>query len=106
MKINSWPDFDEDQIAKVSSILKSGNVNYWTGDEGKNFEIEFAKWCGLKHSLTMANGTVSLVAAYKALGLGGDEFITTPRSFVATTSAGVLLRAKPVFADVDLIPVI
>ena len=103
MKIESWPEFDDEQIAKVSSTLKSGKVNYWTGNEGKNFETDFSNWCGIKHSLTMANGTVSLVAAYKALGLSqGDEFITTPRSFIATTSAGVLLGAKPVFADIDL----
>lgn len=103
LKINNWPYFDEEQILKVGAILRSGKVNYWSGNEGKSFESEFAEWCGVKHALTMANGTVSLVAAYKSLGLKkGDYFITTPRSFVATASSGVLLGAQPIFADVDL----
>ena len=103
MELETWPHFDEEQILKVSSILASGKVNYWTGNEGKSFEQEFANWLKIKYALTMSNGTVSLLAAYKFLNLKeGDEFITTPRSFIATASAGVLLGARPVFADVCL----
>ncbi len=103
MELEKWPQFDVEQISKVSSILTSGKVNYWTGIEGKSFENEFAHWLRLKYALTMSNGTVSLYTAYKFLNLKeGDEFITTPRSFIATASAGVLLGAKPVFADVCL----
>ena len=50
----------------------------------------------------MANGSLALTSAYKAINLGhGDEFITTPRTFIATSSCGVLLGAKPIFADID-----
>ena len=51
----------------------------------------------------MANGSLALASAYLAVGLGpGDEFITTPRTFIATASSAVLLGAKPRFADVDV----
>ncbi|MFW6732409.1 MAG: DegT/DnrJ/EryC1/StrS family aminotransferase [Synechococcus sp.] len=97
-----WPHYDEEQLAAVAAVLASGRVNHWTGEEGRSFEREFAAWCGVPHALTIANGTLALAAAYRALGLGpGDELITTPRSFVATASAAVLLGVKPVFADVD-----
>ena len=42
MSFPKWPNFDKDEISKVSTILKSGNVNYWTGEEGKSFEKEFS----------------------------------------------------------------
>lgn len=97
-----WPHYDDEQQAAVLRVLASGRVNHWTGDEGRSFEREFAAWCGVPHALTIANGTLALAAAYRALGLRpGDELITTPRSFVATASAAVLLGVKPVFADVD-----
>ena len=102
MKIPNWPYFDEKDIEEVSKCLLSGKVNYWTGNQGKQFEIEFSKKFGTKYSVALANGTLALSLAYKCLGLQeGDEFITTPRTFIATTSAGVNLKAVPVFADVD-----
>ena len=103
MQLNSWPVFSNDEIQKVSKILLSGKVNYWTGFEGKNFEIEFAKYTDSKYGIVMANGSLALESAYKSIGLtSGDEIITTPRTFIATSSSAVLLGAKPVFADVDL----
>ena len=66
------------------------------------FEKEFAAWCGTTHAVALANGSLALSAALLALGVGaGDEVITTPRTFVATASAPVLLGARPVFADLD-----
>ena len=101
--MNSWPVFSEEEIQKVSQILFSGKVNYWTGYEGKNFEVEFAKYTNSKYGVVMANGSLALESAYKSIGLtSGDEIITTPRTFIATSSSAVLLGAKPVFADVDL----
>ena len=101
-KLNLWPNFDKEVILKTSEILKSGAVNYWTGEEGKLFEKEFSKWCGVKHSLCMANGSLALSAIYKSIGLErNDEIITTPRTFIATSSEAFLLGAKPIFADVD-----
>ena len=102
MHLQNWPYFTEEQIYLVQSILRSGKVNYWTGNEGKEFENEYSKWIGSKYALTMANGTLSLFSAYSAVGINNkSEIITTPRSFIATASAAALLEAKIVFADVD-----
>ncbi len=101
-KLNKWPNYDNEVILKTSEILRNGAVNYWTGEEGKLFENEFSNWCGVKHSLCMANGSLALSAIYKAIGLvENDEIITTPRTFIATSSEAFLLGAKPVFAEVD-----
>jgi dTDP-4-amino-4,6-dideoxygalactose transaminase len=97
-----WPYFDEEQIEAAAAVLRSGRVNAWTGSEVTAFEQEFAAWCGTTHAVAIANGSLALSAALLALGVGaGDEVITTPRTFVATASAPVLLGARPVFADLD-----
>ena len=102
MTISTWPQFDSEQIAKVSEVLRSGKVNYWTGKEVKAFEKDYSDWAGTKNAIALANGSVALSAAYLAIGLGpGDEIITTPRTFIATASAAVLIGARPIFADVD-----
>jgi dTDP-4-amino-4,6-dideoxygalactose transaminase len=97
-----WPHFDAEQIATASAVLASGRVNTWTGQETSAFEREFASWCGTEQAIALANGSLALIAAYLAIGLGpGDELITTPRTFIATASSAVLLGARPLFADVD-----
>ena len=104
MNIEAWPYFDELTISKVREILMGGKVNYWTGYEGKLFEKEFAKWCGTNFAIGISNGSLSLSSSYLAAGLGkDDEIITTPRTFIATASSAVLLKAKPIFADVDMV---
>jgi dTDP-4-amino-4,6-dideoxygalactose transaminase len=86
----------------VAEVLRSGRVNYWTGDEGKAFEQEFAAHCGVEYGLALANGTVALELAMAALGIGpGDEVVVTPRSFMASASTVVLRGARAVFAEVD-----
>lgn len=98
----SWPAFDEEMIDAVQRVLRSGRVNYWTGDEGVNFEREFAEYVGARHAVALANGTVALELALRALGIGpGDEVIVPSRTFVATASAVAAVGARPVFADVD-----
>ena len=102
MQLPPWPKYNKDEIEKVKEILLSGKVNYWNGNEGISFEKEFADWCSTKYAICLANGTLALTAAYKAIGISeGDEVITTPRTFIATSSSLVLLKAKPIFADVD-----
>ena len=97
-----WPYFDETQILVASEVLKSGRVNSWTGSETTAFEEEFATWCDTRHAVAVANGSLALSSAYLSIGLGsGDELITTPRTFIATSSSAVLLGATPIFADVD-----
>ncbi len=100
---NSWPSFTQEEADAVSNVLLSNKVNYWTGEQGKKFEKEFAKWCEVNYAVAVANGTTALDLALKALGVGkGDEVIVTPRSFIATVSCVVNAGATPIFADVDL----
>src|SRR3981081_1432431 len=83
-------------------VLRSGKVNYWTGDEGRLFEKEFAEFTNCKYAVALANGTVALEAALKTLGIGpGDDVITTARTFIASASCAVAVGARPVIADVD-----
>jgi dTDP-4-amino-4,6-dideoxygalactose transaminase len=97
-----WPSFDEEELAGVARVLASNRVNYWTGEEGRRFEEEFAAWAGAKHAIALANGTVALDLALHGLGIGpGDEVIVTPRTFIASVSCVVNAGATPVFADVD-----
>jgi dTDP-4-amino-4,6-dideoxygalactose transaminase len=97
-----WPSFSQEEIAAVTRILESGKVNYWTGDEGRQFEAEFAAFTGSKHAIALANGTVALELALQALDIGpGDEVITTSRTFIASASCAVMRGATPVMADVD-----
>ena len=103
MELSSWPFYTKEEIERVKNVLISGKVNYWTGNETKCFEREFAKYIDVNFSVAFANGTLALSAAYLALGIKkGDEIITTPRTFIATSSTILLLGAKPVFADVDI----
>jgi dTDP-4-amino-4,6-dideoxygalactose transaminase len=97
-----WPSFDEVQIEAVARVLRSGKVSYWTGDEGRQFEVEYARACGCRHGIALSNGTVALDCALHALEIpSGAEVITTPRTFIASASAAVLRGCIPVFADVD-----
>lgn len=98
----TWPVFDDEQITAVIGLLKSGRVNAWTGPDVPEFEREFAAHTGSAHAVAMANGSVTLDAALRALNLQpGDEVIVTPRSFVASASCVLLAGGVPVFADVD-----
>lgn len=97
-----WPSYSEEEIAAVNRVLRSGKVNYWTGDECRLFEKEFAALCGVCHAVAVANGSVAIELALKCLGVGpGDEVVVTPRSYFASVSTIVLAGATPVFADVD-----
>ncbi len=97
-----WPSFSPEEVQAVADVVASNRVNYWTGDRCRTFERQFAAWAGTKHAIALANGTVALDVALKALGIGpGDEVITTPRTFLASASCIVTAGAVPVFADVD-----
>lgn len=97
-----WPNFTEEEISAAARVLASNKVNYWTGDEGRQFESEFADFAGTRHAIAVANGTVALDLALQGLGVGpGDEVIVTSRSFMASASCIINAGARPVFADVD-----
>jgi dTDP-4-amino-4,6-dideoxygalactose transaminase len=98
----AWPHFEADEIEAAASVLRSGRVNYWTGQEGRLFETEFAQSVGTKYAICVANGTVALELALQALGIGrGDEVITASRTFIASASCIVMRGARPVCVDVD-----
>ena len=102
-QFSPWPSYTKEEVDKVQKILLSNKVNYWTGEECRKFEKEFAIWSGSKFAVALANGTVALDSALKALGIGeGDEVIVTSRSYIASISSIVNSGATPVFADVDL----
>jgi len=97
-----WPSFTQEEAQAVSAVLLSNKVNYWTGDECRAFEREFAHWTGVDYAVALGNGTLAMDVALKALGVGsGDEVVVTPRSFMASASCVVTAGAVPVFADVD-----
>jgi dTDP-4-amino-4,6-dideoxygalactose transaminase len=100
--LSPWPHYEKDEIEAAVSVLESGDVNYWTGQQCRSFEKEFAAYHGVKHGVALANGTLALELAMRVLGLGtGDEVIVTPRSYFASASSIVLAGAKPVFVDID-----
>src|SRR5690606_36091058 len=100
--ISPWPSFTQEEADAVSRVLLSNRVNYWTGQECREFEKEFAAFVGTDYAIALGNGTLALDVALKALGIGpGDEVVTTPRTFLASASCIVTAGAKPVFAEVD-----
>ena len=91
-----WPSFSEDEIAAVTEVLRSGQVNYWTGELGRDFEQAFARAVDAQHAVAVANGTLALELALKALDIGqGDEVVVTPRTFIASASSVVSVGATP-----------
>jgi dTDP-4-amino-4,6-dideoxygalactose transaminase len=103
-----WPSFTDEEADAVGSVIRSNKVNYWTGEECRLFETEFATWAGTDHAIALTNGTVALDLALHGLGIGAanggtakDEVIVTPRTFIASVSCVVNAGAVPAFADVD-----
>jgi len=97
-----WPSFSAEEADAVRDVILSNKVNYWTGQECREFEKEFAAWSGTQYAVAVANGTVALDLALKALKVGaGDEVVVTSRTFLASVSSIVNAGAIPVFADVD-----
>ena len=100
--MTKWPVYDDEQIGDVVAVLRSGEVNAWTGKHVSRFENAFARHLGNRYAIALANGTVALELALHALDLrAGDEVIVTPRSFVASGSCVPFCNGVPVFADVD-----
>ena len=103
IEFSSWPSYTLEEADAVHDVMLSNKVNYWTGNECREFEKEFAVWSDVKYAVALGNGTLALDIALKALEVGvGDEVIVTSRTFIASVSSIVNSRAVPVFADVDL----
>jgi dTDP-4-amino-4,6-dideoxygalactose transaminase len=97
-----WPSFTNEEAESVKNVLLSNKVNYWTGNEGRQFEQEFSKYTNCKYAIALTNGTVALELTLHCLGITkNDEVIVTPRTFLASASAIVMCGAIPVFAEVD-----
>jgi dTDP-4-amino-4,6-dideoxygalactose transaminase len=103
MIASRWPAHEEDEIEAVAAVLRSGRVNALQhGEHCRSFERAFAEFCGAPYAVAIANGTLALELALRALGIGpGDEVVVTPRSFMASAGCVVVCGATPVFADVD-----
>jgi len=87
----------EDAILRV---VRSGC--FIGGSEVETFEEAFAKFCGTRYCVSVANGTDALRLALHACGIGGgDEVVTVPNTFIATTEAISTVGARPVFVDID-----
>lgn len=96
-----WPLWDEREKERLLTVLESGE---WGGFNPmlKEFEATFASRHQAKHCLTLVNGTLSLEAALRAVGVEhGDEVIVPPYTFIATANAVRLIGAIPVFVDVE-----
>lgn len=101
-KFPHWPFHDEDEISAVASTLSSGKTNQWTSEEVNKFGDEYAQAVGTAYAIPLANGTLALELALRALDIGpGDEVIVTPKTFLASVSSVVLMGATPIFADID-----
>lgn len=87
----------------IKSVVNTLRADFITqGPKIEEFESKFASKVGSKYAVVFNSGTAALHAAYFAFGLTeGDEFITSPITFVATANAGLYLKAKPVFCDIE-----
>lgn len=94
------PSYDESEIQSVADTIRSGWIT--TGPKVRLFEESFAREVGAKHALALNSGTAAMHLALEALGIKeGDEVITVPFTFVATSEVILYCKAKPVYVDCD-----
>lgn len=97
-----WPSFSENEAEIVKNVLLSNKINYWTGNECRKFEKEFAHYTNSSYAIALSNGTVALDLALRALNIGPkDEVIVTSRTYIASISSIVNVGAIPIFADIS-----
>src|SRR3989338_6198826 len=94
-------NIDKNDINAVLKVLKSDFLTQ--GPKVLEFEQKLAKYCGVKYAIACNSGTSALYLAYLVAGLkAGDEVITTPNTFVATSNMLLAIGVKPVFCDIRL----
>jgi dTDP-4-amino-4,6-dideoxygalactose transaminase len=99
-----WPALDETDAEAVAEVVRHGQVGGYPepGPRAAEFAAGFAAYQGARHAVVMANGTVTMEVALKALGIGwGDEVIVPALTFAATPYAAIAAGALPVFVDVE-----
>jgi dTDP-4-amino-4,6-dideoxygalactose transaminase len=99
-----WPSLDESDVEAVTAVVRGGQVGGFPepGPKAAEFAAGFAAYQGAAHGIVMANGTVTMEVALKALGVGwGDEVIVPALTFAATPYAAMAAGALPVFVDVE-----
>lgn len=99
-----WPAWDHRELDAVTSVIRSGTWGGFPepGTNASRFEEAFAAYQGARHGILMANGTVTMEVALKALGIGwGDEVIVPALTFAATAYAPMAAGALPVIVDVE-----
>ncbi|MCD5390605.1 DegT/DnrJ/EryC1/StrS family aminotransferase [candidate division NPL-UPA2 bacterium] len=97
-----WPWFSEETIQAAMEPLRTGQINYWTGKLGMEFENKFAEWNGSRYAISTTNGTSALHVALAGLEIGpGDEVIVPSYTFIASSFCVLQAGAVPIFADVD-----
>jgi len=96
----SRPDITEKEISAVVDVLKSLSLSL--GPKVPEFENAIAKYVGRKYGVAVNSGTTALYLCLEAMGIKeGDEIITTPFTFIASTNCILMARAKPVYVDID-----
>ncbi|MBI4056116.1 MAG: DegT/DnrJ/EryC1/StrS family aminotransferase [Elusimicrobia bacterium] len=94
------PHITEDEVSLVTEVIQSGQLSL--GKKLVDFETEFARYVGTRFAVAVSSGTAGLHLCVKALGLReGDEAITSPFSFIASSNSLIYERVKPVFVDID-----
>lgn len=94
------PLIGEEEVRAVEEVLRSGMLVQ--GNVVEEFERKFSAYIGTLHGVAVSNGTAAIDIALKAIGVGeGDEVITTPFTFIATSNAILYQGARPVFADIE-----
>src|SRR3989344_4778185 len=97
----SRQSIDKNDIAEVVKVLKSDWITQ--GPKVQEFEEAIAEYCNAKYAVAVCNGTAALHLAYLAAGLrNGDEVITSPNTFAATTNMLLAVQVKPVFCDIRM----
>lgn len=96
----SNPNISELEIQAVVDVLRSPSLSL--GPKIPEFEAKISSYVGTKYAVAVANGTCALHLVLRALGIGkGDEVITTPYTFIASSNSILFVEAKPVFVDIN-----
>lgn len=98
----AWPQFDQREEQALLHVLHSRNWGFHVGTQVTAFEKIFAEFQDARFGVCVPNGTLGLEMALRALGIqSGDEVITTPYTFIATSDPILMLGAKPVYIDIE-----